>query len=328
MSATSSDATVNQGDEGSPAGTAVRVAAAVAVFISGLIHLQLYLDGYRDIPDSQIGVAFLLNTIAAVIVAAALVLRRDLVLRAAAAALLAGTLLGFLLTHNGVRLLGFEGQGLEPSPQAALALVLEILGLVLLVATLLPAIGAGDDQPPAAAMAGAGVLVVLAIVGGLLWNREESVTTAPTTMVAETTAPPTTAAPTTVAPTTTAAVTPTSSANGSTTTGGDAASTTAAPTTALTTTTAPATTAGSGVMTVSIVDFAFDAPTLEIPVGTTVEWVNNDSFAHTVVANDQSFMSERLEAGDTFTFTFTTAGEFPYVCGIHPSMMGTIVVTG
>ena len=304
-----------------PAGTAARLAAALAVFLTGLIHLQLYLDGYRDIPDSQIGVAFLLNTIAAVIVAAALVLRRDLVLRAAAAALLAGTLLGFLLTHNGVRLLGFEGQGLEPSPQAALALILEILGLVLLAATLLPAIGAGDDLPPAAAMAGASVLIAVAIVGAVLWNREESVATAPatSTTVAATTAPPTTAAATT-----TAAEVATTSPGGSTTTGREGTTTTvAAPTTE-----APTTTTGSTATTISIADFAFDAPTVEIPVGTTVEWINNDSFAHSVVANDQSFMSERLEPGDTFTFTFTAAGEFAYLCGIHPSMMGSIVVTG
>jgi plastocyanin len=102
----------------------------------------------------------------------------------------------------------------------------------------------------------------------------------------------------------------------------------AAPTTAPTTPPAPAPAAATGTVTVSIVDFAFREPMLEVPVGTTVEWVNEDSFAHSVVAGDQSFVSAELAAGDRFSFTFETAGSFSYACGIHPSMLGTIVVTG
>jgi plastocyanin len=32
--------------------------------------------------------------------------------------------------------------------------------------------------------------------------------------------------------------------------------------------------------------------------------------------------------GGTFSFTFTKAGTFTYHCNFHPSMHGTIVVTG
>ncbi|HUU61047.1 MAG TPA: plastocyanin/azurin family copper-binding protein [Acidimicrobiia bacterium] len=31
--------------------------------------------------------------------------------------------------------------------------------------------------------------------------------------------------------------------------------------------------------------------------------------------------------GETYSFTFTEAGEYPYICTIHPSMQGTIIVT-
>ncbi|MDQ3468826.1 MAG: cupredoxin family copper-binding protein, partial [Actinomycetota bacterium] len=84
----------------------------------------------------------------------------------------------------------------------------------------------------------------------------------------------------------------------------------------------------AGPTQVSIVDFAFEEQMLQVPVGTTVEWVNNDSFAHSVVADDGSFRSENLAAGATFSFTFDAVGTFDYICGIHPSMLGTIVVTG
>ena len=78
---------------------------------------------------------------------------------------------------------------------------------------------------------------------------------------------------------------------------------------------------------ISIVDFAFDPDGLEIAVGTTVEWVNNDAFDHSVVADDGTFTSETIEPGGTFAFEFTAPGTFPYKCGIHPQMIASITVT-
>jgi plastocyanin len=46
-----------------------------------------------------------------------------------------------------------------------------------------------------------------------------------------------------------------------------------------------------------------------------------------VDANDDSFVSESLGEGVSFTHTFDAAGTFAYICGIHPSMAGTVVVT-
>ena len=50
--------------------------------------------------------------------------------------------------------------------------------------------------------------------------------------------------------------------------------------------------------------------------------------AHRVKANDDSFDSEDMGQGDTFEHTFDAAGTFDYICAIHPSMKGTITVTG
>lgn len=80
-------------------------------------------------------------------------------------------------------------------------------------------------------------------------------------------------------------------------------------------------------MTVSIQDFAFVESTLEIPVGTTVTWTNNDATPHTVTSTDGVFDSGGLDSGETFSFTFDSPGEFAYFCSFHPGMQGTIVVT-
>lgn len=77
----------------------------------------------------------------------------------------------------------------------------------------------------------------------------------------------------------------------------------------------------------TIEGFAFSPNPLEIKVGTTVTWTNNDSAPHTVTANDRSFESPRLDQGGTFTFTFTEPGTFEYFCEFHPNMTATVVVT-
>ena len=79
--------------------------------------------------------------------------------------------------------------------------------------------------------------------------------------------------------------------------------------------------------TITIADFAFAGVT-EVAVGTTVVVTNDDGTAHTWTALDGTFDSGTLAQGDTFEFTFTAPGEFAYQCSFHPSMTGTIVVTG
>jgi plastocyanin len=78
---------------------------------------------------------------------------------------------------------------------------------------------------------------------------------------------------------------------------------------------------------VGITDFAFSPATLTVPVGATVTWTNHDAEPHTVAANDGSFHSPGMDTDATYTYTFTNAGTFDYICSIHPSMHGTVVVT-
>jgi plastocyanin len=78
----------------------------------------------------------------------------------------------------------------------------------------------------------------------------------------------------------------------------------------------------------AIVDTAFQPAELTIAAGTTVVWTNTGQLPHTVTASDGSFKSEgNLSSGDVYEHTFDTAGTFAYICAIHASMKGTVVVT-
>jgi amicyanin len=67
-------------------------------------------------------------------------------------------------------------------------------------------------------------------------------------------------------------------------------------------------------------------PNLEITIGTTVEWKNNDALPHTVTAVNKSFDSGLIQPGKTYRRTFTKAGTFSIFCIPHPFMKGVVVV--
>ena len=83
-------------------------------------------------------------------------------------------------------------------------------------------------------------------------------------------------------------------------------------------------TPASGQQTVSIVNFSFQPTPLTVTVGTTVVWTNNDSVPHQIKSD--TFNSNPLSQGQTFSFTFQTAGTYDYSCAIHPAMHGQIIV--
>lgn len=70
----------------------------------------------------------------------------------------------------------------------------------------------------------------------------------------------------------------------------------------------------------------FTAATLEIAVGTTIEWKNEDPVPHTVTADDNSFDSGMIENGQVWRYTFTRPGTYAFHCTPHPFMKGTVVV--
>ncbi|HIE46288.1 MAG: plastocyanin/azurin family copper-binding protein [Nitrosopumilus sp.] len=71
---------------------------------------------------------------------------------------------------------------------------------------------------------------------------------------------------------------------------------------------------------------------LEIIVGTTVTWANEDTVSHTVQSQDEFgkvialFNSVPLITGDRFEFTFEEEGVYNYFCSFHPWRVGVVTV--
>ena len=83
-------------------------------------------------------------------------------------------------------------------------------------------------------------------------------------------------------------------------------------------------TSTAGGNSVAIQNFSFSPAVLAVKVGDTVTWTNNDSAPHQIKSD--TFNSQQLARGQTFSFTFQAAGTFDYSCAIHPSMKGQVVV--
>ena len=77
---------------------------------------------------------------------------------------------------------------------------------------------------------------------------------------------------------------------------------------------------------ITIDNFTFTPKELTVALGTTVKWVNHDDIPHTVANKDKAFRSQALDTDDSYSFTVTSAGTFDYFCGLHPHMVGKVIV--
>ena len=83
----------------------------------------------------------------------------------------------------------------------------------------------------------------------------------------------------------------------------------------------------SGAVTVTIQNYAYDPPTLQVQAGTTVTWINQDAAPHTVTSlSGSELASDTLNKGGTYSHTFTTPGTYDYYCTIHPYMKASVEV--
>jgi plastocyanin len=80
--------------------------------------------------------------------------------------------------------------------------------------------------------------------------------------------------------------------------------------------------------------YLYQPNTTQVKVGDTVGWTNDDDTLHTVTSGSgtdenagASFDSGMMGTGKIFEHTFTTAGEYPYFCILHPDMTGKVIVS-
>jgi plastocyanin len=82
----------------------------------------------------------------------------------------------------------------------------------------------------------------------------------------------------------------------------------------------------------SLTTDAYEPNPVQISVGDTITWTNDNRVTHTAtsgenVTPDGRFNSGIMAPAATFEHTFTEAGEYPYFCLLHPKMVGTVIVS-
>lgn len=77
---------------------------------------------------------------------------------------------------------------------------------------------------------------------------------------------------------------------------------------------------------ITIQNFTYQPATLQVRIGTTVTWTNQDSVQHSVTFRNGMKDSGLLSQGQSFSYTFNTPGTYQYYCSIHPSMLATVTV--
>jgi plastocyanin len=93
--------------------------------------------------------------------------------------------------------------------------------------------------------------------------------------------------------------------------------------------------ATANMMSVDIKDLAYSPTTIQVNQGDTVTWMNSEEIMpHDVTSGavgqadmGQKFGSELMLPGQTFAVTFSEPGEYVYLCKLHPTMTGVVIVS-
>ena len=78
---------------------------------------------------------------------------------------------------------------------------------------------------------------------------------------------------------------------------------------------------------VAISGFSFSPRTVTVDVGDSVTWTNSDAQTHTATSGS-AWNTGDIGNGESKSITMDRAGRFEYICAIHPTMTGTVVVRG
>ena len=84
----------------------------------------------------------------------------------------------------------------------------------------------------------------------------------------------------------------------------------------------------SGPGTVAIAEFLFGPEKAVVKAGQTLTWTNVDESPHQVTILGQTTLRTPVTLkGQSTALTFNDVGMYDYICGLHPTMKGTIEVT-
>jgi plastocyanin len=84
--------------------------------------------------------------------------------------------------------------------------------------------------------------------------------------------------------------------------------------------------AQGGANVVAINGFAFGPAALKVNAGQSITWTNADDTPHQISIVGSAQRSELMLKGQSATLKFDAAGNIAYICGLHPTMKGTIEV--
>ena len=76
----------------------------------------------------------------------------------------------------------------------------------------------------------------------------------------------------------------------------------------------------------------YNPPVVKIMINDSVNWINFDKNPHIVTGGTLEskwgnvFDSGLMRKGEEFKFTFTKVGEYPYLCALHPFIIGKVFV--
>ena len=82
----------------------------------------------------------------------------------------------------------------------------------------------------------------------------------------------------------------------------------------------------SSTQRISISGFAFSPAILEVSLGETVSWTNDDGAPHQIMLKNGT-ASDVLMPTKSYSSKFDEVGSYDYLCSIHPYMTGKVVVT-
>ncbi|MEH6359498.1 MAG: cupredoxin family copper-binding protein [Amylibacter sp.] len=78
--------------------------------------------------------------------------------------------------------------------------------------------------------------------------------------------------------------------------------------------------------TITIHKFKFEPDHIDVHVGDTITWINQDLAPHTATADTNDWGTKMLEKGQSKSLLVSESMTGDYYCQFHPNMKGTITI--